>query len=124
MDEDRSRPFVATFAAQVCVEASDYRDARDKAVQWGMRYLTENVTIPDPEDGADFVVNVPECAEGRIAVPIAGSFSFIAESQAEANERAREILQAAWAGDTSEAMGVQLGEYRVLSGPPQINPDD
>jgi hypothetical protein len=101
--------YITTFTGTVTVEADDAAQARDRAEEWGVQYLTENTVVPDEAP-------IQPLEEGRFAVPVAGTYSFIGPSQAAVDEKSARHIELA--RHTGPYVHIEMGEFFIQSGPP------
>jgi hypothetical protein len=113
MTPEIDKPYVTTFVGQVCVEAQTQEEAEKKAVAWGMRKLTESVTVTP---GAAVV---RPCGRGQLAVPLTGTINFIGPSQAAVDEKVRTLLETV--REEGPSLGVAMGDFRIV---PQFETND
>lgn len=106
--------YITTFTGGVIVEAVSEAQARDRAEEWGVQYITENTVVPD----AATVEPVSGETSGKFLVPVAGSFSFIGPSQAAVDEKVARHIELA--RHTGPYLHIEMGEFFLQSGAPKV----
>lgn len=110
--------YITTFTGTVTVEAATAAQARDRAGEWGVQYITENTVVP--EEAAIESVSVEE--PGKYQVPVVGTFSFIGPSQEAVNEKVARHIELA--RHTGPYLHIEMGEFFLQSGAAHINATD
>lgn len=108
------RPFVATFVGELFVEAASEEEARQRAISWGERNLTEDTT--SPEDIPLRFLAGSDSSLDRFVVPIAGTMNLMGTSQEAVDEKT--IRHIELARHTGPYLHVAMGDFRVYSGVP------
>lgn len=104
--------YITTFTGTVTVEAENEAEARDRAEEWGVQYITENTVVPDEAT----IAPVSGETHGRFLVPVAGTFSFIGPSQAAVDEKVARHIELA--RHTGPYLHIEMGEFFLQSGAP------
>jgi hypothetical protein len=106
--------YITTFTGTVFVEAANAEQARDRAAQWGVQYLTENTVVPEGE----LIQPMEGDMASRFVVPVAGTYSFIGPSQAAVDEKVARHIELA--RHTGPYLHVEMGEFFLQSGLPEM----
>ncbi|MES2464779.1 MAG: hypothetical protein V4671_29800 [Armatimonadota bacterium] len=101
--------YITTYTGTIFVEAASEAQARDRASEWGVQYLTENSVVPD-----EAVIETRE--DGRFVVPVAGTYSFLGPSQVAVNEKVARHIELA--RHTGPYVHIEMGEFFLQDGPP------
>ena len=104
--------YITTFTGTVTVEAATAAQARDRAREWGVQYITENTVVP--EEAVIEPVSPEE--SGKYQVPVVGTFSFIGPSQEAVNEKVARHIELA--RHTGPYLHIEMGEFFLRSGAP------
>jgi hypothetical protein len=107
-------PYITTFIGTVFVEAENAEQARDRAAEWGVQYLTENTVVPDEEP----IQPMTDEKANRFVVPVAGTYSFIGPSQTAVDEKVARHIELA--RHTGPYLHVEMGEFFLQSGLPEM----
>ncbi|MBC8102183.1 MAG: hypothetical protein H7Z41_06320 [Cytophagales bacterium] len=110
-------PYITTFHGMVVVEAGSEGQARDRAAEWGVKYLTENTVVPEDQP----VQPMPDGTPGQFIVPLAGTQSFIGPSQEAVNEKTARHIELA--RHTGPYLHIEMGEFFIRSGAPRPGAD-
>ena len=104
--------YITTFTGTVIVEAINEAQAKDRAEEWGVQYITENTVVP----GGKTIQAGSGDRLGKYIVPVAGTYSFIGPSQAAVDEKSARHIELA--RHTGPYIHIEMGDFFIQSGAP------